>query len=372
MKYFATVTLAAALCFSASAALSAADEIGKNTANVEFRRLPHDFEKLPALEPQKWNFNFRPYGKEAAEVLWSDPNSIRQIAAGEKSSSGQIITGIYASCDAEGLDILIFATMPQTISGALEKGTKEPGVSLETYVLPGDADDPQIINYHPFGFSSNQPYLEWSLSWMKWDRDTRPVISEIVFDVRRVTNGLVIRMHYPWLPFFDRLPVFSEKEDNFWRLAMLRWDGKAVTWGGVVHQQVQLGYLRMPAFTQEQKTQILKSVLLKIWNRYQNIKSDRRISPNFITGRDDFYRNSQKDLPKSYMNVNEDFGFQDAWLLQAIKDRDALGAGIADFEKLPPAEQDAFYKKNAALLYNFDYDIEEAYADYLNKKIMKR
>ena len=50
---------------------------------------------------------------------------------------------------------------------------------------------------------------------------------------------------------------------------------------------------------------------------------------------------------------------------------DIAYAGIAEFAKKPMAEQEAFYKEASAKLFNFRYDVEEAYEKQLRAKFVK-
>lgn len=360
---------ASALLFAAAPALLAQ----KNVAQVEYRVLPPDFENLPRLENAKWNFGFRPYSSESAAFLWSDPNVIRDVTSGGAMGEKQMPTGLYVACDSEGLTILVFGAHRPSDAN-LQAGKGVEAISLECFLIPGDADNPKIINYQPFGISSVYPYYSWKLSWMKEDRNNRALFNDIRIDAKFVTNGTVVKFTIPWLPLWDHLPVFQEKADNFWRLSLIRWGGAfgGETWGGVVHSQTQCGYLRMPAFTDQQKTAIMKDTLLRLWAQYQKIKTNASVAPGTVCGRKDFYRQSIEPYPHTWMNVNEDFAFVDAWLNPAIAERNAIGAGIAGFEKMSIAEQLAFYRKNAPLLANFQYDIDEAYAAHLKSQLMKR
>ena len=49
---------------------------------------------------------------------------------------------------------------------------------------------------------------------------------------------------------------------------------------------------------------------------------------------------------------------------------DAIGKGLAAFDKMSLEEQKAFYLKNAPLLANFQYDIDDAYAAFCKAKLM--
>lgn len=348
-------------------------QMEKNVAQVEYRTLPPDYEQLPFRESGKWNFGFRPYGAEAASVLWSDPNVIRNASAGDTLDDKHLITGVYVACDAYGFNILGYGALKSSAK-ALESGRNMESTRFECFFIPGDNDTQKIINWQPFGAGSIYPYWQYKLSWMKNDRNNRVVFDDMVLDARYNANGAVTRFYVPWLAYWDHLPVFCDKADNFWRLSMIRWGGSygAETWGGRVHAQTKCGYIRMPDFTPEQASAILKTTLQALWGKYVSMKTDTAIDPGTTGKVLNDYRESIAHLSHSWMNMNEDEPFKSTVLTDMIKERDAIGKGIAEFDKMTLEEQKAFYQKNAPLLANFRYDAENAYAEYLKQQLMKR
>jgi len=339
--------------------------------NADFRALPADFENLPYRESAKWNFGFRPYGKEAAAVLWSDPNVIRDISIGEIVDEKHLATAVYASCDEYGFHILAYGAMKDS-ADALAKGNNPENIFFECFFIPGDADDPQIINYQPFGVRTVYPFWRFKVPWMRQDRNNRWIFDDMKVNVRKNRNGAVVQLSIPWDLYWDHLPVFQTKKDNFWRLSVIRWGGSfgGETWGGRVHSQTKCGYVRMPDFTPEQQSKIMKNTLLTLWARFQKLKINDAYNP-YITADLDAYRRSIDHLPHSWMNINEDPEFKKNVLIPLFEKCAAIGKGLAEFDKLPLEEQKAFYKANAPVIANFRYDIEEAYADYIREKLMK-
>ena len=66
-----------------------------------------------------------PYGKEAAALLWTDPNTVRDLTGdGESDIAGQEPTSLYACCDEEGLTILVYGVHKDP-SIALKDGKNE-------------------------------------------------------------------------------------------------------------------------------------------------------------------------------------------------------------------------------------------------------
>lgn len=344
----------------------------KNVAQVEYRTLPSDFENLPARETGKWNFGFRPYDAESAAYLWSDPNVIRNVAAGGDVDAKHLISGLYVTCDPYGLTILGYAALKDQ-KDVLDKGKNLENAFFEIFFIPGDADNPKILNYQPFGICSNLPNFRYKLSWMKNDRNNREMFDDLRVDSRLVKNGVVMRVFVPWTIIWDHLPVFCEKQDNFWRLSMIRWGGShgGETWGGRVHAQAKCGYIRMPDFTPEQQAMIMKTTLFGLWNKYQAASNLIDYNPTQTMALD-YYRKSIDHLPHSWMNVNEDPDFRMDTLFPLVKDRSAIGAELAKFDSMTLEQQKAFYKKNAPLLANYLYDVDDLYSAYLKQQMMKR
>ncbi len=367
--FFSTVLTAAAALLTVSA--SAGE---KNVADVEFRTLPPDFENLPARESAKWNFGFRPYGKESSDFLWSDPNLIRDVTSGGKADEKKLPTGIYVSCDEYEISFLVYGAM-RSSAEKLAAGQQQEELLLECFFIPGDTDDPQIINYQHFGISSRYPAVpRWKISWMKDDRNVRDFMDDMIIVPRPNANGMVIKFSVPWVKYWDHLPIFSDKENNnIWRLSVIRWGGSSggETWGGNVHAQSKCGYIRMPEFTDAQASLMMKTTLLKLWDLYQKNKSYVRIAPDKVSAKPNYYRQSISHLPHSWMNLNEDREFVDTVLIPLIAKYDGIGKGLAEFDKMSLAEQKAFYLENAPRLGNFHYDVDEAYGAFIKNKLMK-
>lgn len=371
MKKYQTLLFAAAAAAGLAFPVAAIEDAGKNVADVEYRTLPTDFENLPARETSKWNFGFRPYGMEAASVLWSDPSVIRSVSMDDAGEGKDLPTAVYVSCDEFGLNILGYGAT-RSAAKQLEKGGDLDDVCFECFFLPGDSDTPPVVNYQPFCVSSLYPYDGYRLSWMKEDRNNRSQFDDMTVAVRRSAGGAVVRIHIPWHVIWDRLPVFAEKRDNFWRLSIIRWGGSrgGETWGGRVHSQTKCGLIRMPSFTPEQEHAILKTTLEFLWSKYRLEKGRSGVAPAKTLPLD-YYRKSIDDLPHTWMNFNEDPVFKEQILIPLIEERDAIGKKLAGFDAMTPAERRAFYLKNAPLLGNFHYDLEDASARYIKSKLMK-
>ncbi len=343
----------------------------KNIIEVEYRDLPANFEELPQREPEKWNFNFRPYGAMAASLLWTDPILQREVMTGEWHDEREP-TALYVCCNDEGFTVLVYA-VESKMTQSLVEGRQLPGSSLECFFAPGDADTSGVVHYYQFMAQATEPKLNGVYPWLMEDRSFRSIEPYLSIEARRLENGNVIKIFVPWAPLFDRLPLEPAKRDNLWRLSVIRWAASgAQTWGGVVHAANSAGYIRFPDFTTAQKSAIRLQVLQRAWDDYKRFAGGTAIDPGRVVKRvEPYYQATRATLPQSFKNVNEDFEFRRNWLEAAIEERNGLGAGLARLGQMSPSEQAAFYTLASDKLFNFHYDLDQAYGNHLAAKLFK-
>ena len=356
------------------------DELtGKNVTAVAYRQSPVDVAALVG-DVSAWNWNFRPYGS-GADSLWSDPKVQRDVSQGV-SADGRL-TALNVSCDKDAITVLVLCNEPR-LADYFAKTNAYPGASIEFYVQPGDADDRRVRNYNWFYYDRNDTLRNGQ--WMREGRRFRQLAHVARLSETAVGRAVVARFELPWEAFWDDLPVFSERRDNFWRMGIARWGGAGgVTYGGEVHQTMRGGYISFPAFTEEQKTEILAETLRKGWDAFLTLSSSRQLTLGGVF-EDGEYLDKQdggkrkrgakfraelnaKD-ERSYLNYPEDPAFRPV-LEKLVNDRKALAGDLARFREMAPAERDAFYAKASEMLFNFRYDVEEAYAKYQKERLMK-
>ncbi len=339
----------------------------KNLLDVRFASLPNDGEAIFRQEADRWNFNFRPYGSSAG-LLWADPIVQRNAASGD--AGDKAMTGLDVVCDEEGFSILVLCYDPALATYAA-KTNAFPAPGVELYFLPGDFDAPKIEHHYQIYCGSNwfaDDFAEYS--WLVENAGFRPIKPHTVVHDYVLKEGAVLRRYdISWVPLFDRLP-FTDKRDNLWRLSVCRWaPGGGQTWGGPVHQPAQAGYIRFPDFTPAQRTAIMESLLRKAWISFRSRSGKRDMvcsdntwsSPQVRTEK--FFLEETAEAPRSYVNYNEDPGFRP--ILEKLQaERMALAPTIGAFATLPPDEQLAFYEKASKMLFNYEYDVQAAYARY--------
>ena len=343
----------------------------KNVFDVQYRAIPSDFESLLKTDAARWNFGFRPYGNGAAQ-LWTDPIVARDALAGavDGEASGPKPTALYVACDDESFSFIVLCVEPE-IEKTIASGKGAPGPDIEFFFAPGDTDnhdaEPYFQFYYGEGTFSHYP-------WQVEDRTWRDIKGAIDIKERRLPNGYLVKFRIPWEQLFDRLP-FSGKKDAIWRLSVIRWSDGGRTWGGVVHQASRAGYIRFPNFSDADKARIMGLLLEKGWDSFNAAIRNPQYSVEggwrYPSVRNEpYYLDQLGDSPRTYINYNEDPGFRPV-LESLVAERLALGAQIAAFNGMNPREQAAFYAKASQMLFNFRYDVEEAYARHLAEKLLE-
>ena len=369
-RSLAFVALVAAGC--ASVAPSEKNN-AKNVYDIRFERLPADCERLLEEDLAGWNFNFRPYGRTSD--LWTDPSAIRDVGDGKALASKP--TALRVTCDEDGWSYLVFCG-ETALADELAKTNALPYPTLEMYIAEGDTDNQRPAPYWQFLYERGKMReIKWSPESARW----RPLLDRTRLTTRVRDNGFVVRLDFPWEAFWDRLPIFSDRADNFWRLGIMRWAAGGVTWGGDVHEPNRFGYLRWPAFTDEQKTAIMERLLWKAWHDYRELVAGVAYNTD-VKGpgswaRAAYVRNEPyavetiaADGPRSYVNYAEDPLFRPT--LERLEAAcAALAPRLAAFRTLPPAEQERFYREAAPRLFNFRYDVERAYDDETRMHVIK-
>ena len=340
---------------------------GKNVLDVRFTHLPAETQTLLAEESGHWNFNFRPYGSSAG-LLWSDPAIQRNAANGD--AGDQRMTGLDVVCDENGFSLLLLCYEPG-LATCYGSTNSFPTPNIEFFFAPGDADTPKVEHYYQMYYGGTKLN---EFPWLVDNRGFRPCLPFTTHSETVVKDAILVRFDFSWQPLFDRLPVIAGKADNFWRLSVIRWaPGGGQTWGGTVHQANQAGYIRFPEFTREQRTAILSGLLKKAWIdfRAKAGRGDLKTASDWsgVPLRNEaFIAEENAAAPRSYVNFNEDPGFRPV-LEKLVAERNALSPAIGRFAELPDDEQLAFYRKASQMLFNFEYDVQEAYARYQQDRV---
>ena len=352
--------------FGAAVALSATagNPASKNVIDAAYRPLPADWWNLVKTEPELWNSNFRPYDPQFAEMLWSDSTLVRSVEL-NATNDLKSVTALAATCDEAGFSLLVYVVEPK-LRSALEEGKARPANMLEMYFAPGDSDCGDFEPYYQFLCQSVTPHIWGVFPWLMEDRTFRTIKGHLTVDVRHQPTADVLHARIPWEPLFAKLPWMKGKKDNLYRLSAIRWASTGgQTWGGNVHQMSTAGYLRFPQFTEEQKTAIMKHLLVCGWDRYNEVLGKPRYSFDLlpVNSNTSFVRDEAK-WPHTQISLAADRAFREQVMRPMTAERGALGKKIAAFETLPYAEREAFYKEAAPKLFNFEYDLQQAWGKW--------
>lgn len=331
-------------------------------------------------EKKEWNYNFREYGS-SADSLWSDPKTRREVLSGENANGK--VTSVAVTFDEESLYVHVVGNEPN-LTNFYAKASGAPGADIEFYLMPGDADLTRQQTYHWLYYNRHDILKDGQ--WMMEDRHNRQMAHLVKFTEKPVGTQVVTCFEIPWEAFWDQLPVFSGTKDNFWRMGVCRFgSADGMTFGGEVHTPSRAGYVRWPAFTEEQKTAILSRLLFKAWDGFRTQAGSLGYSLDRVFMDGEYldkadggkrktgvkFRDEQNAAdPRSYVNLPEDPGFRPT-LKKLIDDRTALAAELKDFPTLAPAARDALYRRAAEMLFNFRYDVEQSYAAHVKEKLMK-
>ena len=357
-------------------AFAAGDELGaKNLFDAPVESLPGDLGKLmEGDEIEKWSYNFRPYGGGAADLV-TDPGVVRDLVLG--GTSERKVTGFRASADLDGFTLLVYCGEP-SVAKSLAATNAPPLPGLEIYVTPSDADntDPEV--YWQF-FLGNNWFREFE--WPAQNRHWRPYLPSLAQRTQRIASGYVFSLRLPWDVAFDNLPFNTGRAEQIWRVGVMRWVDGGVTWGGVVHEPSQSGYVRFH-YTEREQVEIMARILERAWADFCKVSSaapyavarptDSKWSRRAVV-LDAQYAKARvaKEGPRTYINYGEDPDF--APTLIALEDAaKALAPQIAAFRELKTMdEKRAFYRRASDKLFNYAHDVRAAYAAQLKKGLFE-
>jgi len=335
---------------------------GKNVYEVKYAPLPADLAGFVKENPGFFDFGFRPYDQSAAE-LWTDSQLQRDVTGG-KAIAGARPTAIAFTADERAFTMLLLCGEPSLTDG-YEKSADFPSPRVELYVCPGDADTEKIVHHYHMYYNGNKLN---EYPWLEADREFRTLAPYTTWEEQVLPNGVLLKVSYAWEGMWDYLPfVTSTKKDTFWRYSAVRWaPGGGQTWGGRVHAPTSAGYVRFPEFTKEQKQAIMAETLRRGWKKYRQTVTKFNTAvgdgvpyPDINTNA--YYKEFLVKNPRSFVNYSEDPAFRPI-LAKLHKRCSDLGPGLARFAEMSEDEQLAFYKDASQKLFNFEYDLDEAYA----------
>ncbi len=114
----------------------------------------------------------------------------------------------------------------------------------------------------------------------------------------------------------------------------------------------------------------MKHLLVRGWDRFHEVLAMPRHSFDLlpVNSNQSFVRDEAK-WPHTQISMAADRAFRDTVMKPLVDARAAYGKKIVDFEKLPYAEREAFYREAAPKLFNVEYDLQQAWGDWQEEKI---
>ena len=330
----------------------------KNVYDVAFRAMPSEPKDVLALEGV-WDANFRPYDQADTIDLWTDSRVVRDVK-GAAEKEGERPTAIAFACDERGFNAYVAC------------GQMAP--QLEFYYLTGAADAPDVRPYYHM-FYDGHALADYTMTVP--DRHARHMKDYTKVEEFNVTDrDTLVRISWAWEGMWDYLPFLDGKAD-FWRVSMIHWaPGGGRSWGGKVHQVSAAGYVRFPVFTEEQQMAVMKHVLRCGVRGFQRLQKSYFYNPGngapYISLNTNAYHLAEiAKSPRSYVCYAEDPVFRPE-LVRLVRRCKGFVDRLETFGTLPFAERIAFYREASAALFNFERDVEEAYAKSVEDRLTKR
>lgn len=346
------------LSAASAALLACAANDAKNVYDVPYRTMPAEARDILA-EPGVWDANFRPYDQADTVDLWTDSRVVRDVAGGA-AREGERPTAIAFSCDERGLNAFVAC------------GQMAP--QLEFYYLVGAADRPGIGSYYHM-FYDGHDLKDYTMTVP--DRHSRHMRDYTRVEEFNVSDrDTLVKISWSWEGMWDYLP-FLDGQADFWRVSMIHWaPGGNRSWGGKVHQVSAAGYLRLPAFTEEQQTAVMKHVLRCAVRQFGRRLASYPYNPGngvpYVSANTNAYHLAEiARHPRSYVCYAEDPAFRPA-LVRLVRRCQGLAARLESFGALPFDARVAYYREASAALFNFERDVEDAYAKSMRGRLAAR
>lgn len=340
-----------------SSCIAVTADVGKNFYDVPFRTMPGEAREVLS-EAGFWNANFRPYDAVAAAELWTDSQVVRDVK-GAAARRGERATAIGFACDERGFNVYVAC------------GQVAP--RFEFYLMTGTAGDNRVRPYYQMYFDGTElKEYPWRTA-SRYFRELKPYTK--VEEVNVTDRDTLVRISYDWEGMWDYLPF--DEADRTWRMSVIHWaPGGGRTWGGKVHETSAAGYVRFPAFTDEQKAAIMKHVLRAAVRAFERTQKTYFYNPGdgapYVSANTNAYHLAEiARNPRSYVCYAEDPAFRPT-LVELVKTCREKAVRVDGFLDLPPTEQAAFYAEAAPLLFNFKADVEEAYAALEERRFKAR
>lgn len=261
--------------------------------------------------------HFVPYNSEAAQALWLDATTVRQVettqpVAGRKTSFNMVYNEkgwyIYIQCD------------EPDIQNFIDQGKD---ITLELFFVPGLAKVPYYqMLIHQLGHRVE--YIDWGTA----SRDYRSLKGRITVESLALDKGVGTFLFIPWEVVYDWVPF----QGDTWRFTFMRWGGESVTWGGKVHDTGNFGLVRFDKPSAEVATAIRKRILHDAWFTFQRTAAQAaRHWQDPEVGDPTFYEKALQPAIDRYQAAGQALGDPKTWNEATVRDSAPLAKDLMEF-----------------------------------------
>ena len=261
---------------------------------------------------------FVPYNSKAAQGLWLDATTSRDVAPGAAEKARE--TAFHMVYDEEGWHIYFECREPD-LQDFLDRGKD---ISLEIFFCPGMERVPyyQLIVRQLAG---KVTFYDWAMP----HRYYRSLKGRARIESRPIDGGVATAMFVPWDVLYDRLPLNGEH----WRFSVMRWGGASMTWGGKVHDTGNFGLVKFEVPPAGVAEAVRKRMCRSAWLAFskssheaEEFWNDEKI------GDQAFYGAALEPVIRKYRELGESLGMAGTVTAAAL---DEAGPVVAEWMEFP-------------------------------------
>ena len=283
------------------------------------------------------------FGKKNAERLITDVAVVRGegVNASGDDADDRPVAWFWVCYDEYGIHLLFEHRDPKFDEVQLGR------TGANGYEMYFAVDD--LGPVFQFGINPKLKTFEYSPPWNSPHKYFRRLEKYADFTSRPSGEGYATAMNIPWELVYDRLP----ENGSEWPFEMICWSRLgAVTWGGTdIWQRSEWGHWRFEGMTPKVRSAIRRVVVYKAIARYEGQKNFAR---GGLIGK---WKDAELGDPEFFA----------AELAPLVAKLDAYAAEAKG--DAPDAVIDRLFNEAVPLWYDFQYEVAERRADYLERRL---